>query len=485
MRQCRFLAASAALALPLARAFAESATPEGARSIEQDYAAYFTQAVIDNGIVTVAPDDDGYLVTWNLQKAADLGGLEGAVKIGPLSYRLIPGPAGAWTLRGDHLPPIGFDIPTPNGQTTGAFDFRGVGVDGVYDPLAHEFLRSKLGVDAMDGDFKVGDAGRQSRVKIAEQGIVLEARAIPNADDDGVDLAIAEAFKSMRETASAPSEDGQDDAAQMNYGVSGTVAGATFTGLRADEIAALWRSFAAHANADEWPPAIRERLLAALPFWNLLQSHAEFSDVGVETPEGGARMKTLQESLDLTGLTRKGVAEIALAIEDMSLKSDLLPPWSGELWPATLSLNVIASGEGWDKAARLAIDDPNFLADGELSAETQDKIGEVLTSGDPKLVLKPGHLKIPTIDLAFEGEAHIEADQPAGHLKISADGLDKTIALLQEMAKDDASLAPVILAVTLLKGLATADADGRLEWNIVATADGEVTVNGSPLPRAP
>jgi len=482
MRKFRLLAASAALVLPLASAFAESATPEGAKSIEQDYAAFLTQAVIDTGIVTVAPDNDGYLVTWDLQKAADLGGLEGAVKIDSMSYRLVPGPAGAWTLRGDHLPQISFDVPTPNGQTTGAFDFHGVGVDGVYDPMAREFLRSRLGIEAMEGAFKVGDAGRQSRVKIAEEGLVVEARAIPSADDDGVDLAIAEALKSMRETASAPSGEGEDDA-QMNYGVSGTVAGATFTGLRASEIAALWRSFAAHLDADQRPPAIRERLLAALPFWNQLRAHAEISDVSVETPQGGARMKTLQESLDLTGLTRKGAAEIALAIQDMTLKSDLLPPWSGELWPATLSLDVIATGEGWDKAARLAIDDPDFLADGALSADTQDKIGEVLTSGEPKLVLKPGHLKIPTIDLAFEGEAHIEGAQPAGRLKISADSLDKTIALLQEMAKDDASLTPAILGVTLLKGLATTNAEGRLVWDIVATADGDLTVNGAPLPR--
>ena len=272
-----------------------------------------------------------------------------------------------------------------------------------YDPLAPEFLRSKLGIEAMDGAFKVVDAGRQSRVKIAEEGIVLEARAKPNADDEGVDLAIAEAFKSMRETASAPAEDGEDGAAQMNYGVSGTVAGATFTGLRANEIGALWRSLVAHIDADERPPEIRERLLAALPFWSQLRAHAEIGDVGVETPQGGARMKTLQESLDLTGLTRKGAAEIALAIEDMTLKSDLLPIWSGELWPASLSLDVSAAGEGWDKAARLAIDDPNFLVDGELSPNTQDKIAEVLTSGDPKLVLKPGHLKIPTLDLALRG----------------------------------------------------------------------------------
>jgi hypothetical protein len=483
MRNFRLCAALAALVLPLAGAFAETATPEGAKSIEQDYAAYFTQAAIDKGIVTVAPDNDGYVVTWDLQKVADLGGLEGAIKIEPLTYRLVPGPAGAWTLRGDHFPHVSFDISTPKGQTTGALDFHGAGLDGVYDPQAEEFLRSKLGIDAIDGAFKMIEAGRQSDVKIAEEGIVLETRAKPNADDEGVDLAIAEAFKTLRETASAPADQTQSEAAQMNYGISGTVAGATFTGLRAHEISELWKSVIAHIDADEPPPEIRTRLIAALPFWNQLRAHAEISDVGFETPQGGAQIKMLQESLDLTGFTRKGAAEIGLAIEGMTLKSDLLPPWSGGLWPAALSLDLVATGEDWYKAARIAIDDPDFLNDGELSPDAQDKIGAVLTAGNPKLVLKPGHLKIPTLDLAFEGEAHIESNQPAGHLRISADSLDKIIALLQEQAKTEPDLTPAVLGVTFLKGLATTDADGRLVWEIAATADGEVTVNGALLPK--
>jgi len=73
-------------------------------SIEQDYAAFLTQAVIDTGIVTVAPDNDGYLVTWDLQKAADLGASRAPSDRThelPCSF---PGPEALWTLRGDHLP---------------------------------------------------------------------------------------------------------------------------------------------------------------------------------------------------------------------------------------------------------------------------------------------------------------------------------------------------------------------------------------------
>ena len=69
MRWHRSLSAVGALALSGGAALAEPATPEGAKAIEQGYAAYFSQGVIDEGIVSVEPQGDGYLVTWNPQKA--------------------------------------------------------------------------------------------------------------------------------------------------------------------------------------------------------------------------------------------------------------------------------------------------------------------------------------------------------------------------------------------------------------------------------
>jgi hypothetical protein len=483
MRHFRLFAASAALVVPFSSAFAETATPEGAKSLEQTYAAYFTQAAIDEGIVTIAPDHDGYLVTWDLQKVVALSGIEGAIKIDTLSYRIVPEAADAWTLQGDRLPHVSFHIPNPPSQRSGALDFQGVGLEVAYDPQASEFLRSRLGIETMEGDFQTSDGERSSDAKIVQQGIVLETRAKPSANSDGLDLAIAEAFKSLSETESAPPSVGRGEPAQMNYGISGTVADATFTGLRAREIGEIWKYVAAHFDADEPPPELRARTKAALPFWNQLSAHAEIRQVNFGTPQGAAQLESLRETLNLTGFTKTGAAEIGLDIDGMTLKSELLPPWGGEFWPASLSLDLMASSDGWDEAARVAIDDPSFLADGDLSSETRDKISKILAAGHPKFVLKPGHLRIPTLDLKFEGEARIETGGPVAHFNISVDSLEKTLKLLTEVAKTEPDITPIILGVTFLKGLATTDAEGRLVWEVVATADGEVTVNGTLMPK--
>jgi hypothetical protein len=55
MRHFRFFAALAALALPLTSAFAESATPEGANAIEQDYAACRRELAVPRGNAGVRP----------------------------------------------------------------------------------------------------------------------------------------------------------------------------------------------------------------------------------------------------------------------------------------------------------------------------------------------------------------------------------------------------------------------------------------------
>ena len=73
---------------------------------------------------------------------------------------------------------------------------------------------------------------------------------------------------------------------------------------------------------------------------------------------------------------------------------------------------------------------------------------------------------------------------PTAHFNVSADSLDKTIALLEDFAKVQPEAQSALLFVTLLKGLATTDAGGRLVWEIECSG-GAVTVNGSPLPNGP
>jgi hypothetical protein len=194
-----------------------------------------------------------------------------------------------------------------------------------------------------------------------------------------------------------------------------------------------------------------------------------------------ATLKSLGEKLDLSGLTSEGAAEIGVSIDGLAFQSPLLPAWAESLSPASFSLDVRLTDRGLDKAARLALDDPELGDAGDLSSETQDRIAQALLDGRPTFVLAPGRLTTPMLDLAFEGEASVSADAPSGHFTVSADGLNKTIALLGELAKADPDLQPAVLGVTFLKGLATIGADGRLVWKVDVTGDGDVSINGTPL----
>ena len=485
MRWHRSLSAAGALAFSGAGALAEPATPEGAKAIEQGYAAYFSQDVIDKGIVSVEPQGDGYLVTWNPQKAFEaVDAPKGAVRVDNFSYVLTPGPGDAWNVKAYHFPQIAFDVPTDKGQVA-----RGRSLWTAFTSIPTMTRRPtnscvrRWGPTNVTGAFHIADAAQISDFKFSEDDVTVETRAKPSADGAGIDVAIAQAFKSLTETIAAPQPDG-GPLAQFTYTMGGGVSGAGLTGLRAKEIGALWKYLVAHDDDPSPPSDLKPLLQSVLPLWQEIRADAKIDDMQFQMPFGTATMKSFGESIDLSGLTASGVAEFDIKLEDLDVSSTQLPGWISSLSPASFDLSLRLTGEDWDKAARIALDDPHFGESADLSPETSDQITQVLMAGHPKIVLTPGHLKIPALDLAFEGEASFAGGAPTAHFNISADSLDRTIALLQDFAKAQPDAQNALLALTLWKGLATTGADGRLVWEI-ETSGGAVTVNGSPLPTGP
>jgi hypothetical protein len=478
------LAGAGALASSGGAALAASATPEGAQTILQGYAAYFSQAVVDKGIVTAEPRGGDYLVTWNLQKALEAADApKGAFHVENFSYVLTPGAGEAWNVKADHFPQVGFDVPTDKGQASGAVAFDGFHLDNAYDPEADEFLRSMIGVADMTGEFHVAEGTQISDFKFTQDELSVETRAKPSPDGAGIDVALAQAFKRLTETISAPQPDGGPPA-EMTFTVGGAVSGAALAGLRAKEIGELWKYLVAHADHPGPPPELKALLQSALPLWREIRTDAKLDDLQFQMPFGTATMKSLGEAVDLSGFTASGFAEFDLRLKDFQVSSTLLPDWISSLSPASFDLSLRVTGEDWDQAARIALDDPHLGESGDLSPETGDQITQVLLAGHPKIVLTPGHLKIPALDLAFEGEASMTAGEPTAHFNVSADNLDRTIALLEDFAKVQPEAQSALLGVTLLKGLATTGADGRLVWEIESSG-GAITVNGSPLPAGP
>jgi len=460
---------------------ASPATSDGARQLEQSYADYLSRAVIDKGVVSVTPDGDDYVVAWDLEKGIVLLGADpGALKAARFSYRLTPTDDGAWRLAADGFPTLSIDAPTDAGRMTGTFELRGFGLQGAYDPAQTDFLRAKLGVDVAHAKFKVVGAQQTAESDAAETGVIGETRAKTAADGAGVDVASVHSITSLTETIVGAAADGSGPTA-LTYSIGAGVGEATLTGLRAKEIAECWKYVVAHGDEAPIPHEFADRLRAALPLWSNLKVVGTLSDVVMKAPFGEAKAKSVGETIGLSGLTAPATAEFGVQVDGVTIDSSQAPAWAAKLTPASLSFDLKFSGGGLDRAAQIALDDPSFAISGDLSPEAQEKIDAALFAGDPKLTLAPGRLSTPTLDLTYEGEASSVAGEPRGRLVVSADGLDKALALLQEIAGADPEAETAILSLTYAKGLAKPGPDGRLTWRI-EFAGGDVTVNGSPLP---
>jgi hypothetical protein len=467
-------AATASLAAP--------ATLEGAKQIEDGYAAYFGRVVVDAHVVAVAPSGESYLVTWKPQNALDVAGVaRDALRVGPFSYTLTPGDGDSWTVKADAFPSVAFNVPTTDkGQTTGAVEFGGFRLETTYDGAQKDFLRSLVAVDLLSVRLHGVEPANAADFVLTESGISVDTRAKAADGGDGVDVAIAQSAQSFSETIVTPALNGQGTPATMRYDLGGMTGAATVTGLRAREIGDFWKFFIAHVDDAEAPPDWKQRLGATLPLWRDLEASAEARDMTLQSPSGEATMKTLGEKLGLSGLVADGAAEIGINLDQLAVKSPLLPPWAAALSPASLNFDLRVADKGLDQAARLALDDPKFGHEGGLSPETEAKIGALFLAGQPKLTLAPGRLTTPTLDLTFEGEASADAGAPSGRFTFTADGLDKTIALLAEIAKSEPDLSSAAIGATYLKGLAATGPDGRLVWKVEASEAGLV-VNGTQL----
>ena len=466
------LGASPVLAAP--------ATPDVARQLEQSYADYLGRAAVESGVVKVAPQGDDYVVVWDLEKGAELIGADpGAFHAATFAYRLTPTGDGAWRLAADAFPTMTFDAPTDAGRFSANVELSGFSLQGVYDPAQAEFLRAEIGVDAAHVKNSVVDSKQNTAGDLVETGIKAEARA-KSADSGGVDLACVQRIAGMTETVVSGPVDGSAPAT-LTYTVGAGTGEATLTGLRAAAIAEAWKYVVAHLDQPAPGPEFDAKLRAALPLWTDFKGVGELNDFALSAPFGHAKLTRLSETVSLSGLTSLASAEFGLKFDGLSLDAPAAPAWTAKLIPASIDFDLKFSGGGFDKAAEIVLEDSSFAASGDLSTEAQDKIAAALLAGDPKLILAPGRLTTPVLDLAFEGDLSATGGAPRGRLTITADSLDKALDLMRDAAASDPEAQTAIVALTYAKGLAKTLPDGRLGWTIEVSGS-EVTVNGSPLP---
>jgi len=484
VRASSLLSASVLFTLAASTGWAAPATEDGAKAIAQGYAAYLTQGVIDKGLVSVTPQGDDYLVSWDLQKIIDLAKPPpGTLTVDKFSYVLTLAGDDAWTVKSEHFPPVKFDVTTEKGKMAGTFDLSGFHLDTAYDGKLSEFLTSTALAALLSAKINVVESEGPGDIDVSEAGLAISTRG--KAAQDGVDVSIVQTIKNLNETVTSSDPNGGGPLKMTFTGGAGT-SEASFAALKAREIGDLWKFVVAHADEGHPPPEVKTRVGATLPLWNDFRVSAELRDLAADivTPmvPVHAEMKGLAESFAMSGFAAHSYAEVGVKITDLTTKIAMLPPWSASVQPASLDIDMKVTVDGLDQVAQLALNDPGFGGMGDLSEATRNKIRDVVLNGHPKLTIAPGRFATPALEISYEGEVVKDGEKPAGHFVLSANGLDKTQALIQEIAKSIPDAQQALLALAFIKGLATTGPDGRLVWKIEFTGDGVVTINGNPMP---
>jgi hypothetical protein len=325
---------------------------------------------------------------------------------------------------------------------------------------------------------KAGD--KLQRVVMANEAIAGEIRIKPGAAADSVDVGTAGSSAGSTQKTTLIEADKEAPISDTHQGATTGVSGVV--GLRAKAFGDLWRFIIAHAGEDETPTdELKAKLTAVLPLWKEVSGKVNLGDLAIAFPGGTVSVKSGLEEVKMTGLAETSSAALSLAFNQVTVDVETAPPWVKSLWPATLALTVQAGVDGLDKAAAIALDDPEFVQNLEFDDETKDKVTDLLTEGRPHVAVKAARLATPLVDATFEGEASFGDEGPAGNAKITADSLDKVLATLAKVVETDPEAQQYIYFVTFARGLARTE-NGRLVWDIEYLGPNSVEVNGQKFP---
>ena len=468
----RLLFSCAALLAAASAAAAEPATPEGAQRIADSYAAYLSRKVLDSGALTVKAQAEDYFVAWDFRKAlAALGASALAMTADPFVYRLTPTLGGGWVIKSSAAPTLTFG---QNGKG-GSVAFDAYRLDGLIDPDAPERLRLEQDVGALKLDVRIPQGAATRRVLFAESANQTSLTAKASRDAGAVDVRSQGRAETIENASALVGVDGVETplGGVRQSGVKGD---GELSGLRAAEIADLWRFLVAGGGADKMPTdVLRAKLAAILPVWRAASGKTAADDVALSFAGGSATLKSLVEAFAITGVLPAASARLALSFKDARAEIAAAPDWAKAIWPVSLDFALEGRLDGLDGIAALALDDAQLLETGKLTPATRDRLAASLRDGHPRLTLSPSRIGSPLVEATFEGEAALVDGAIDAHATITADDLDRLLSALG--ASEDPNARQTLFLVTFAKGLARTEG-GHLIWKIDYTPPDHIEVNG-------
>jgi hypothetical protein len=472
---------SAALLVALATpAMAQGVDEKGAAQLSGTLSRYIGKKAIENKLVTVAADGDGYSITINFQALAGMASKQELLKsdLPPYTFKVKPRTDGNWDVSSvaswaGSLEVKGGD----KGPQSTRFSMNGLKFDGIYDPALAAFLS---GTNSVAGMAMTTRDGEQEAEVSSGAGTAIFNSA--GAADGGVDFTVSQKVADFVETIRM-----NDPGSGMKFPLTikspELSVEASGKGVRSRALLDLLAFGVANgdpAKVKASQAELKSLLLAALPLWQKVDGSYTFKDFAVDSPIGTFGASQLGVAVAADGISRNGRIDYTLRASGLAVPQFLVPQWARSLTPTEVQFSFGGANLDLDTMTRKIVEAFDLNKDPVVPDGLGEALAAEFMAKTPKIVIGHSIVKSSDAEIAFEGEVTFpgKIDNPEINTTIDVAGYDKIVETLQTGSKTMPDLAQYVPVALAIKGFGKALPDGRIEWVVNGKPDGSVMVNG-------
>ncbi len=425
--------------------------------------------------VTVTPQGDNYVVAVNVaQILKPLEAFEVFLQAPALTFSVTPQNDKFWRVVQNGMPELQLRVKEQNMKLT----FDGLRFEGVYDPAMMSFKTGKTTQNS-----STVENSTPILVNIRRDGPSMIDMTSAPAPGGGLSAVVRGVTQDHMQTFKV-SQGGGD----IEIGVStGTISSnLNIDALRNAQIMAIWAFFVANPSEQALNGKLDDILRLVrqgMPLFNSIAQNAAIQTVSITSPVGNFGMREAAVAFNMTGFHKQGNLGVRIGLNGLALPAAILPPWSLNLVPSDIVLDLKATGYDLEAAVEeiLKVARPGVPPE-ESKAAGERAVFAIAPDGKVKVSLGPSQIVSKLLTISLEGEMTVIKPIPQGRLVMKAKGLDDTIAALQAAAGSDPNVQQALMGLVAAKGFGKAEPDGSQIWVIENPNGGIPTINGMVIP---
>jgi hypothetical protein len=175
---------------------------------------------------------------------------------------------------------------------------------------------------------------------------------------------------------SAAKTDAAPGAPPLNYSINNAKTDyvSTIKGFRSKAILDLVAWFVAHPSKElivKDQQQLKDKVLAALPLWESLDTNATMADTTVATAIGSFALPSATFGVGMNGVSKDGKLREAFGVTGLTIPPGIAPPWTDGLIPHTFKIDMTAQGVDLEAPVRLFVAQADLAKDPPIPAGSE------------------------------------------------------------------------------------------------------------------